>query len=124
MKSSASSAIATNFAALTGWLAAEVHRRRPASALALTGLAALASAVPLALWQSGVHEQPFAGNGVWAWLVYAALGIRSLQCLRDGEHRLASPAQFTWWLVWPLVASLLLGCPASSRAWATAGRQH
>lgn len=97
------------FAALTGWLAAEVHRRRPASALALTGLAALASAVPLALWQSGVHEQPFAGNGVWAWLVYAALGIRSLQCLRDGEHRLASPAQFTWWLVWPLVASLLLG---------------
>ena len=33
------------FAALTGWLAAEVHRRRPASALALTALAALASAV-------------------------------------------------------------------------------
>ncbi|GHC00082.1 DUF2339 domain-containing protein [Thermomonas carbonis] len=97
------------FAALTGWLAAEVHRRRPASALALTGLAALASAVPLALWQSGAHEQPFAGNGVWAWLVYAILGIRSLQCLRDGEHRLASAAQFTWWLVWPLVASLLLG---------------
>ena len=97
------------FAALTGWLAAEVHRRRPASALALTALAALASAVPLALWQSGAHEQPFAGNGAWAWLVYAALGIRSLQCLRDGKHRLASAAQFTWWLVWPLVASLLLG---------------
>ena len=97
------------FAALTGWLAAEVHRRRPASALALTSLAALASAVPLALWQSGVHGQPFAGNGCWAWLVYAALGLRSLQCLRDGKHRLASAAQFTWWLVWPLVASLLLG---------------
>ncbi|HOZ23774.1 MAG TPA: DUF2339 domain-containing protein [Thermomonas sp.] len=97
------------FAALSGWLAGEVHRRRPAGALASTGLAALASAVPLALWQSGVHEQPFAGNGAWAWVVYALLGIRSLQCLRDGEHRLASPAQFTWWLVWPLVASLLLG---------------
>ena len=97
------------FAALTGWLAAEVHRRRPASALALTALAALASAVPLALWQSAAHEQPFAGNGGLAWLVYAALGIRSLQCLRDGRHRLASAAQFTWWLVWPLVASLLLG---------------
>jgi len=97
------------FAALTGWLAAEVHRRRPASALALTALAALASAVPLALWQSSAHGQPFAGNGAWAWLVYAALGIRSLQCLRDGKHRLASAAQFTWWLVWPLVASLLLG---------------
>ena len=97
------------FAALTGWLAAEVHRRRPASALALTSLAGLASAVPLALWQSAAHGQPFAGNGGWAWLVYAALGIRSLQCLRDGKHRLASAAQFTWWLVWPLVASLLLG---------------
>jgi uncharacterized membrane protein len=97
------------FAALTGWLAAEVHRRRPASALALTALAALASAVPLAWWQSAAHQQPFAGNGVWAWLVYAVLGIRSLQCLRDGRHRLASAAQFTWWLVWPLVASLLLG---------------
>ncbi|MEG2941226.1 MAG: DUF2339 domain-containing protein [Thermomonas sp.] len=97
------------FAALTGWLAAEVHRRRPASALALTALVALVSAVPLAMWQSAAHAQPFAGHGVWAWLVYALLGIRSLQCLRDGEHRLASAAQFTWWLVWPLVASLLLG---------------
>ena len=97
------------FAALTGWLAAEVHRRRPASALALTALAALAAAVPLALWQSAAHGQPFAGYGAWAWLVYAALGIRSLQCLRDGMHRLACAAQFTWWLVWPLVASLLLG---------------
>ncbi|HSD17707.1 MAG TPA: DUF2339 domain-containing protein [Thermomonas sp.] len=97
------------FAALTGWLAAEVHRRRPAAALALTALAALVAAVPLALWQSGAHEQPFAGNGAWAWLVYAALGIRSLQCLRDGRHRFASAAQFTWWLVWPLVASLVLG---------------
>ena len=96
------------FAALTGWLAAEVHRRRPAAALALTGLAALSMAVPLAFWQSAVHQHPFGGNGAWAWLAYALLGIRSLQCLRDGEHRLASPAQFTWWLVWPLVASLLL----------------
>ena len=96
-------------AALTGWLSADVHRRRPASALALTSLAALASAVPLALWQAAAHEQPFAGNGGWAWLVYAVLGLRSLQCLRDGKHPLAAAAQFTWWLVWPLVASLLLG---------------
>ncbi len=96
------------FAALTGWLAAEVHRRRPATALAWTSLAALASAAPLALWQVGVHDQPFAGNGLWAWLVYAGLGIRSLLCLRDSEHRAAPAAQFTWWLVWPLVASLLL----------------
>jgi uncharacterized membrane protein len=96
------------FAALTGWLAAEVHRRRPATALAWTTLAALASAVPLALWQSGAHQQPFAGHGGWAWLAYAVFGVRSLMCLRDSEHRLAGAAQFVWWLVWPLVASLLL----------------
>ena len=96
------------FIALTGWLAAEVHRRRPSTALAWTTLAALASAAPLALWQSGAHQQPFAGNGVWAWLAYAVLGVRSLMCLRDSDHRLAGAAQFVWWLVWPLVASLLL----------------
>ena len=96
------------FAALTGWLAAEVHRRRPAGALAWTSLAGLASAVPLAFWQSAAHEQPFAGHGALAWLAYAALGIRSLLCLRDSGHRLASAAHFVWWLVWPLAASLLL----------------
>lgn len=96
------------FIALTGWLAAEVHRRRPATALAWTTLAGLASAGLFALWQSDVHQQPFAGYGAWAWLAYAVLGVRSLMCLRDSEHRLAGAAQFVWWLVWPLVASLLL----------------
>ncbi|MBD9478685.1 DUF2339 domain-containing protein [Pseudoxanthomonas sp. PXM02] len=96
------------FIALTGWLAAEVHRRRPGTALAWTTLVGLASAAPLALWQAEVHQQPFAGNGVWAWLAYAVLGVRSLMCLRDSDHRLAGAAQFVWWLVWPLVASLLL----------------
>ena len=96
------------FAALTGWLAAEVHRRRPASALAGTSLAALACAAPLALAQATVHEQPFAGHGAWAWLAYAGFGVRSLLCLRDGGGRLAPAAQFAWWLVWPLAASLLL----------------
>jgi len=96
------------FAALTGWLAAEVHCRRPSTALAWTTLAALASAAPLALWQAAAHQQPFDGNGVWAWLAYAVLGVRSLMCLRDSEHRLAGAAQFVWWLVWPLAASLLL----------------
>jgi len=96
------------FVALTGWLAAEVHRRRPAGALAWTTLAGLAAAAPLALWQVGAHDQPLAGHGAWAWLAYAVLGVRSLLCLRDGEHRLAGAAQFVWWLVWPMVASLLL----------------
>ena len=96
------------FAALTGWLAAEVHRRRPAGALAVTALAALVAAAPLALWQSAAHAQPFAGHGLWAWLAFALLGVRSLLCLRDSGHRAAAAAQFAWWLVWALAASLLL----------------
>jgi uncharacterized membrane protein len=64
----------------------------------------------LAFWQTAAHQQPFAGTlGAWAWLVYLVLGVRSLLCLRDSDHRLAGAAQFVWWLVWPLAASLLLG---------------
>ena len=64
--------------------------------------------MPLALWQSAAHGQPFAGYGALGVAGLRGLGIRSLLCLRDGRHRLASAAQFAWWLVWPLVASLLL----------------
>ena len=96
------------FVALTGWLAAEVHRRRPAGALVVTTLGALVAAAPLALWQSEVHAQPFAGHGLWAWLAFALLGVRSLSCLRDSGHRAAAAAQFSWWLVWALAGSLLL----------------
>lgn len=95
-------------AAVTGWMAAEVHRRREWTALAVTTLLALIAAVPLALLQSDAHGQPFAGHGAWAWLVYAVLGIRSLICLRRSEHALAGWAQFAWLLIWPMVLSLLL----------------
>ena len=95
------------FAALTGWLAAEVHRRHPSTALAWTTLAALASAAPFALWQSEAHQQPFAGHGAWAWLAYAVLGVRSLMCLREGSGAIAGLAQLAWWLLWPTVLSLL-----------------
>ena len=95
------------FAAVTGWLAAEVHRRRPGAALALTTLAGFLVAIPLALAQMDAHAQPFAGHGAWAWGVFAVLGIRSLLCLRASEDRFAAWAQFVWWLVWPTVVSLL-----------------
>ncbi len=94
--------------AVTGWIAAEVHRRRPATALAMTTLLALAAGLPLALLQAQAHGQPFAGHGVLAWLIYAALGVRSLLCLRSSEHALAGWAQFAWLLVWPSVLSMLL----------------
>ena len=95
------------FAAVTGWLAAEVHRKRPAAALALTTLAGFVVALPLALAQMDAHRQPFADYGLWAWLAFAVLGIRSLLCLRASEDRFAAWAQFAWWLVWPSVVSLL-----------------
>lgn len=94
------------FAAVSGWLAAEVHRRRPSAALALTTLAGFAIAIPLAFAQMQAHAQPFAGNGSWAWLVYAVLGMRSLVCLRGSDDRFGAWAQFAWWLVWPTTLSL------------------
>jgi uncharacterized membrane protein len=94
------------FVALTGWLAAEVHRRQPARALAATTLGALLLALPLALLQADAHGQPFAGHGVWAWALFAALGVRSLICLRGSGGGVAKAAQFVWWLVWPAVLAL------------------
>lgn len=94
-------------AALTGWLAAEVHRMRPAPALALTTLAGFVAAGPLAFAQADAHAQPFAGYGALAWLAFALLGMRSLLCLRAGSDRYAAWAQFAWWLVWPVALSLL-----------------
>ncbi len=93
-------------AAVTGWLAAEVHRRQPGRALIATTLAALVAALPLVLWQVDAHGQPFAGDGMLAWGVFAALGVRSLWCLRSSGDGVARAAQFVWWLVWPLVLTL------------------
>lgn len=98
------------FAALSGWIAAEFHRRLPAQVLAWTVAAAFASALPLAIMQDVEHVQPFAGHGAAAWLAYALAGWRSLMCLRD--ERSQTPVSFahTMWLwAWPLAVSLLLG---------------
>lgn len=94
-------------AGLSGWLAAEVHRRRPSGALALTTLGGFIAAFPLALMQTSAHGQPFADHGLWAWAVFAALGVRSLLCLRGSGAPIAAWAQFAWWMLWPMVFSLL-----------------
>ncbi|MCH1908568.1 DUF2339 domain-containing protein [Stenotrophomonas sp. Y6] len=92
---------------ISGWLAAEVHRRRPALSLSLTTLGCLVLAFPLAFLQLGAYGQPFAGHGAWAWPLFAALGLRSLLCLRAAGDAIAGAAQFAWWLLWPTVLSLL-----------------
>lgn len=91
----------------SGWLAAEVHRRRPALALSLTTLGGLLLAFPLAFMQVARDGQPFAGIGAWAWLLFAVLGVRSLLCLRVAGDAVAGLAQLAWWLLWPTVFSLL-----------------
>ena len=92
---------------VTGWLAAEVQRRAPALALSLTTLGALVMAFPVAFLQVSEYGQPFAGYGAIAWAVFAALGVRSLMCLRAGSGTVAGLAQLAWWLLWPTVLSLL-----------------
>lgn len=92
---------------VTAWVAAEVQRRAPALALSLTTLGGFVLAFPLAFLQVSEYGQPFAGHGAWAWAVFAALGVRSLICLRAGSGRAAGLAQLAWWLLWPTVVSLL-----------------
>ncbi|MEG1679437.1 MAG: DUF2339 domain-containing protein, partial [Stenotrophomonas sp.] len=92
---------------VTGWLAAEVQRRAPALALSLTTLGSLVMAFPVAFLQVSEYGQPFAGYGAIAWAVFAALGVRSLLCLRAGSGTVAGLAQLAWWLLWPTVLSLL-----------------
>ncbi|MFA1720478.1 DUF2339 domain-containing protein [Xanthomonas campestris] len=110
------------FVALTVWLAAEVHRRRPAAALVWTVMAGLALAAPLALWQSHAHTQPFAHWGALAWLAFAVAGARALWCLRMQHGAGAIAAQFIWWLLWPLVVSLGAAWLADAFLLANGGR--
>ena len=96
------------FVAFTGWLAVEAWRYWRGQVLALTSAFALAAAAPLAMIQAAELGQPFAGGGTLAWAAYAVLGMRTLMCLREDEGRIGEWAQWVWWMVWPLVASLLL----------------
>ncbi|WP_349655891.1 DUF2339 domain-containing protein [Xanthomonas sp. 10-10] len=110
------------FVALSVWLAAEVHRRRPAAALVWTVMAGLALAAPLALWQNHAHTQPFAHWGATVWLAFALAGARALWCLRAQAGAGAVVAQFIWWLLWPLVVSLGMAWLADAFALANGWR--
>ena len=88
--------------------AAQAHRRWPSVALAGTVLAAFALVLPITLWQVDAHGSPFAGQGAWAWPLFALAGVRALWCLRGAAGRVAIGAQFVWWLLWPFVAACAL----------------
>ncbi|HEV8696036.1 MAG TPA: DUF2339 domain-containing protein [Lysobacter sp.] len=96
------------FAVITGWIAAEFHRRAPARALAWTVVAALASALPLAIVQTVEHRHPFFDLGVAAWALYALAGWRSLRCLREDAEAAAAVAHSVWLWAWPLAVGLFL----------------
>lgn len=91
---------------VSGWLAAEVHRRLPSIALAWTAMLALLAALPLALVQDAAHVHPLAGYGWLAWLLFVVAGWRILHCLRDESDRVLGLAHGAWLLAAPLVLSL------------------
>ena len=114
-------------AGASGWLAAEVHRRRPAALLAATLLGAVLLAMPLLLLQGQDHVHPLGGRlGALAWLGFAVLVVRGLACTRGDAGLVAGAAQFASWLLWPLLATVEAGWLADhfglGQGWAAALR--
>lgn len=101
---------------VTGWIAAEVHHRAPARALAWTATLALAAALPLAFAQQAAHDWPLAGTGLLAWLLAALAGWRMLLALRGDDASIAGLAHGAWLLAWPLAIGLSLHHGASQLA--------
>lgn len=122
---SGEAAAAMGLLALTGWAAAEAARRRPrfelGTVVAWTAPILLAAILPLVLRQLLDGQSPLWGWNLLATLAAAALGWRTLQCLRAWP-RPAMLTQLGWLWRWTLVASatikvLLQGTPGISGAW-------
>ncbi len=89
------------FVIFSGWLAAEGRRRvRELPMLGIAAAAALAFAIPMAFAQSVRNGHPFAQWGWAAWLLYAALGWRSLIALRETSAPVRCIAHGGWWWAW------------------------
>ncbi len=89
------------FVIFSGWLAAEGRRRlQELPMLGIAAAAALVFAIPIAFAQSARHGHPFADWGWAAWAVYAALGWRSLMCLRGAGAPVRGVAHGGWWWAW------------------------
>lgn len=96
------------FVAFTGWMAAEVRRREDAmTVLGGIAAAALVLGVPFAIAQTFAHDaHPFAGSGSAAWLAFAALGWRSLVCLRDTGVAVRLLAHGGWLWSWVVAIAI------------------
>lgn len=104
-------AAATTLFALTGWVAAEVARRRPRFELGIvvawTAPILLAAILPL-LWRQSLDRQlPLWDWNLLATLFAAVLGWRTLQCLRSWSVP-AMLTQLGWLWRWVLVASVTI----------------
>lgn len=97
------------FLVVTGWLCAE-GRGRLRDWTTLGGIAAAGLALgPLfALVQTADHQYPFARWGAVVWLLYVALGWRSLTLLRDAGKFARFVGHGGWCWAWAVVAASTL----------------
>lgn len=75
--------VALAFVAISGWLAVEIRARIAGRALAWTGAVAVAATLVFAVLQLQAHTHPFAGLGLYAWLLSLATGLRIAALVRD-----------------------------------------
>jgi uncharacterized membrane protein len=95
------------FVVFTGWIAAELRRRfDEMTMLGAIAAAALLLGVPFAMAQTAGHAYPLRDGGLAAWALYAALGWRTLTCLRETGVGVRLVAHGGW--LWSWVASLAL----------------
>jgi uncharacterized membrane protein len=96
------------FAALTAAAAALASRAGLHRARGWTVAGAMAAAIPLALLQADVHQHPFAGHGLFAWALFAVLGVVALWRLRPHAGAGAGWSHSAWLFAWPLAVSMWL----------------
>ena len=96
------------FLLVTGWLTAEVRRRVDDMAVfGVTAAVALLVGAPFALAQTAEHDHPFGEWGAATWLLFAALGWRTLVCVREAGPVVRLIAHGGWF--WSWVTALALG---------------
>lgn len=94
--------------AVTGWLAAEILRKTRAEMIVLPMTCLMAMVVELVVLYFQLDVWLWARPSLLlAWAMCAALGWRSLVCLRTHVGMPALWAQGIWWVMWPMGLSML-----------------